>query len=110
MALGSTRRFDEAQTQLEAALHFNPNLADAHELLADLLMSKAHSQQAIPHYNEALRLKPEFGKAHLGLGLALASNGNFQAALPHLKKAASDPDPNVRQDAAQALRQIPPQP
>jgi tetratricopeptide (TPR) repeat protein len=110
MALGSTRRFDEAQTQLEAALHFNPNLADAHELLADLLMSKAHSQQAIPHYNEALRLKPEFGKAHLGLGLALASTGNFQAALPHLKKAASDPDPNVRQDAAQALRQIPPQP
>jgi predicted CXXCH cytochrome family protein len=106
MALGRARQFDEAQRQLEASLRADPKLADAHVLLADLLMAKGQPQVAREHYREALRIQPEFGRAHLGLASALVAVGDQAAAILHLQKAAADSDPAVREEAAQALRQM----
>jgi predicted CXXCH cytochrome family protein len=106
MALGRARRFDEAQRELEASLRANPELADAHQLLGDLLMAKGQAALAVPHYREALRLQPASGRAHLALGTALIAAGDVPGAIPHLQKAAADPDPSVREDASQILRQI----
>jgi len=69
-------------------------------------MAKGQAQLAVPHYREAVRIQPESGRAHLGLGTALAAAGDLTGAFPHLQKAAADADPGVRQEAAQALRQI----
>jgi predicted CXXCH cytochrome family protein len=106
MALGKARHFDEAQQQLEASLRVDPALADAHQLLAELLMAKGQAQAALPHYRELVRIQPESGRAHLGLGSALAMTGDLAGAVPHLQKAAADPDPAVRDGAAQILRQL----
>jgi len=69
-------------------------------------MAKDHAGSALPHYQEAVRLQPESGKAHLALGMALAATGDAGQAIPHLRKAAVDGDAEVREGAAQALRQL----
>jgi tetratricopeptide (TPR) repeat protein len=106
VALGRTRQFDEAQRELEASLRADPELADAHVLLADLLLAKGQAQVAREHYRDALRIQPEFGRAHLGLALALVAVGDLPGAIPHLQKAAADSNPAAREAAAQALRQL----
>src|SRR5262249_29609746 len=68
VALGRARQFDEAQRQLEAALESDASLADAHELLANLLMARNQAAAALPHYREWLRLQPESAQAQFGLG------------------------------------------
>jgi len=105
MLLGRTRHFDEAQRELEASLRADPEFADAHQLLGDLLMAKGQAQDAIPHYREAVRIKPESGRAQLGLGTALIAIGDVSGAIPHLQKAASGPDAATRGQAAEMLRQ-----
>ena len=84
----------------------DPELADAHELLADLLMAKGQAQVALAHYREAVRIQPESGRAHLGLGSALVVARDLAGAIPHLQKAAADSDPAVREGAVRMLRQI----
>jgi len=106
MLLGRTRDFDQAQQQLETSLRADPKFADAHELLGDLLMAKGQAQAALPHYREALRLQPGSGRAQLGLGSALVAVGDVSGAQAHLQAAAADSDPEVREEAAQALRQL----
>jgi predicted CXXCH cytochrome family protein len=106
MALGRARQFDEAQKQLEAALRADPELADAHQLLADLLMAKGETKAAIPHYRELVRIQPESGRAHLSLGSALVTTGDSAGAVPHLRKATAGSDRDVRDAAAQMLRQM----
>jgi predicted CXXCH cytochrome family protein len=106
MALGRAGHFDEAQRELEASLRSNPDLADAHQLMGDMLMAKGQAHLALPHYREVLRIQPESGSAHLRLGAALVAVDDLAGAIPHLQKAAADSDPAVRQEAAQALRQL----
>ena len=106
MLLGRTNRYDEAQRELEAALRADPEFADAHLLLGDLLMAKGQARDAVPRYREAIRIKPESARAHLGLGSALAAVGDSRAAVPHLQKAASSSDAATRERATGILRQL----
>jgi predicted CXXCH cytochrome family protein len=102
--LGRARHFDDAQRELEASLRSDHDLADAHNLLADLLMAKGEPQAALPHYRDALRIRPTFGQARLGLGSALAATGDVDGAVVQFREAAGDTDPAVRHEAARALR------
>lgn len=106
LLLGQTRRYDEAQRELEASLRADPAFADAHELLGDLLMGRNQAANALSHYREAVRLRPESAQSNLTLGMALATTGNPIGALPYLRKAAAAKDPEVRQRAQEALRQL----
>jgi tetratricopeptide (TPR) repeat protein len=106
VALGRAREFDEAQRQLEAALESDPSLADAHELLANLLMARNRQAAALAHYREWLRLRPESQQAQLGVGSALAMTGERAAAIPYLQKAAAGHDAATREAAAGLLRQL----
>ena len=84
------RHFDEAQCESEALLRADPDFADAHELLGDLLMAQGQASVAIPHYREALRIEPEFGEADLGLGSALVAVGDAAGAVPHLQNLSRE--------------------
>ena len=106
VALGRAGRYDEAQRELEGALRSDPGLADAHELLGDMLMAKGQAQAAVPHYRDAVRIRPGFDRAHLGLGAALATTGDVSGAVVELEKAAGGADPEVRAEAMQLLRQL----
>lgn len=57
VALGRAHRYDEAQRELEQTLQADPQFADAHELLGDLLMAKGQPQAAQAHYREAQALR-----------------------------------------------------
>ena len=95
---------DAAQRQWEAAVAANPGLADAHELLANLLMARNRAVEAVRHYRAWLGLRPESAQAQLGLGSALAITGDRAAAIPYLKQAAGAAA--TRETANQILREL----
>lgn len=87
VALGRSRNFDEAQRQLEAALEIDAKLADAHELLANLLMARNQVAAAVPHYRAWAQLRPE-------------------SAIPYLRQAANEGDAATREAASRVLREL----
>jgi tetratricopeptide (TPR) repeat protein len=99
-------RFDDAQQSAQAAISADQNLAEAHELLGGLLARKKQLGEAAAEYQKALQVRPDFGRAHLDLGLVLAAQGDLTAAAEHLRQAANGGDPNVAQQAAQALQRL----
>ena len=76
LALKRVGRLDDAALQVEAILHTNPNSAEAHEFLGNLLIAKGQPDRAIEHYREAVRIEPDFDRANLDLALALANSAN----------------------------------
>jgi predicted CXXCH cytochrome family protein len=106
VTLARMNRLRDAQTHIEAALKDDPNLAEAHDVLGGLLENRGQIDAALTQYREAVRLRPSFGKAHLDLGAALANRRDFAAAAEEFRKASSDPDPEIRQQAQQALQSV----
>ena len=106
VALGRARDFDEAQRQLQAALESDPTLADAHELLANLLMARNQAAAALPHYRAWVGLQPESAQAQFGLGSALAMTGDRAAAIPYLQRAAAGGDAGTRDASTRLLREL----
>jgi tetratricopeptide (TPR) repeat protein len=106
LALVAAEQFDEARTQAQAAVKVDPNLAEGHLLLGELLAKHQRLAEAVSEYQQAVKLQPDFSLAHLDLGLVLAAQGDLQGATEHLRKAAAGKDPNVVRQAAQALQQI----
>jgi tetratricopeptide (TPR) repeat protein len=106
IALARMDHLADAQTHIEAALKHDPNLAVAHDVLGGLLENRGQVDRALVEYREAVRLRPNFGKAHLDLGAVLATRGDRPGAAEEFRKAASDPDPEIRRQAALALQSI----
>jgi len=99
LALGRAGDVDAAQRQLEAALESAPNLADAHELLANLLMARGQAADALPHYRAWVALRPESAQAQFGLGSALAMIGSGRRPFRIYRKPllwATPPPANLR--------------
>ncbi len=99
-------RLADAQTHIETALKDDPNLAEAHDVLGGLLENQGHFEAALGQYREAVRIRPNFGKAHLDIGAVLTTRRDLAAAAEEFRKASSDPDPEIRQQAARALQSI----
>jgi len=106
LALVRAQRLDEARTQAQAAVKADPNHAESRTLLGELLARDQRWAEAVSEYQQAVKLQPDLSRAHLDLGLVLAIQGDLPGATVHLRKAAAGRDPNVAQQAAQALRRI----
>jgi tetratricopeptide (TPR) repeat protein len=104
--LDSLRNFGGAQVQIEAALHLNPNLAEAHDLLGTLLERKGQVDAALREYSEAVRLRPDLSHAQLDLGGVLANKGDKVAAAEHPRLALKSSDPNLRDLAQHLLKEL----
>ncbi len=104
MLLGRMGRYDDAQRELETCVQTNPSLAEAQELLGDLLLARDQAGAAADRYRQVLRLQPDSVRAHLGLGLALLATGDRAGARAHLEKAATSTDATIRTRAREALR------
>jgi len=63
------------------ALQLDPNLAEAHVQLADVLREEWHWQDAEEEYKRALELNPNSAAAYEGLGLWLACQGRSDEAV-----------------------------
>lgn len=108
LALKRVNRLDEAQAQIEMILRANPNSAEGHEFLGNLLSAKGQTGLAIEQYREAVRIEPEFDRANLDLGIALSKTGNPASGLPYLQKAARSKDEPIRSAAARAIERLAP--
>jgi len=106
LTLVRAQRLDEARTQAQAAVKADPNHAESRTLLGELLARDQRWAEAVSEYQQAVKLQPDLSRAHLDLGLVLAIQGDLPGATVHLRKAAAGRDPNVAQQAAQALRRI----
>jgi TolB-like protein/Flp pilus assembly protein TadD len=76
---GDTR--PKVVTAAEKALDLDPNLAEAHVLLADVKQKQWHWVEAEAEYKRALELDPNSAPAYEGLALWLACQGRADEAL-----------------------------
>jgi len=97
---------ESAQREMQAAIKYDPELVEAHDLLGGMLELRGQIAAAEREYREALRLRPTFARAHLNLGALLAGRGNRARAIEELKIAASSADADVSAQAREALQQI----
>jgi TolB-like protein/Tfp pilus assembly protein PilF len=83
VAIGGTP--DETRPKALAAarkaLELDPNLTDAHVLLANIEQEQWHWREAEAEYHRALELSPNDARAHLGLGLWLLCQGRTDEAI-----------------------------
>jgi tetratricopeptide (TPR) repeat protein len=106
VTLARMNRTAEAQTHIEAALKADPNMAEAHDVLGGLMEKQGRFEAAVAEYREAVRIRPDLGGAHFDLGRVLAKTHDLAGAAEEFRKAATDPDPVIRQQALDALRAI----
>ena len=82
---------DQAQPKImsaiKKALELDPNLADAHVMLADALMRQWHWADAEAEYRRALDLSPNNADAHLGLASWFLCHGRTDEALIWARRA-----------------------
>jgi tetratricopeptide (TPR) repeat protein len=103
ITLARLNRLPEARLRLERSLAADPNQPASHELLGRFLEAAGKPAEAVTHYQQAIRLKPDFGLAHLNLGAVFGRQGNRAAAAAEFRLALADPDPQIRQTAANGL-------
>jgi Tfp pilus assembly protein PilF len=106
VTLARMNRTAEAQTHIEAALKADPNMAEAHDVLGGLMEKQGRFEAAVAEYREAVRIRPDLGGAHFDLGRVLAKTHDLAGAAEEFRKAATDPNPVIRQQALDALRAI----
>ncbi len=76
----------------QKALDLDPNLVEAHVLLADVLQLEWHWAEAESEYKRALELAPNSAAAHAGFAFWLLSEGRTDEAVTWIKRAR-DLDP-----------------
>lgn len=106
LALARADRLDDAKTQVEMAIRADPELAEAHELLGGLFLTRKDWTGAVREFSAALSLKPNQPRLELNLGNALLAAGDKEAAAAHFSLARQGDDPEVARKAEQALRDL----
>jgi serine/threonine protein kinase/Flp pilus assembly protein TadD len=80
--LASKDSTEKARAAAKKALELNPELAEAHEAQASVLMKGDWDwENAATEYQKAIALFPDFAPAHLGYSLLLAQTGRTTEAL-----------------------------
>jgi len=84
---GSPAERLKAMTAVRKALELDPNLAEAHVVLADLQTAQWHWSEAEAEYRRGLDLNPSDASAYGGLAGWLLSQGRLTEALERARKA-----------------------
>jgi Flp pilus assembly protein TadD len=101
--LAQARLFLQAGVAAQAEQHYrqavqaDPDCADAHFELGNLLAHHGHFQAGADSYRQVLHLQPDNAEAHNNLGVMLAEQRQFEAALPCYEQALA-----LRPDYAEA--------
>ena len=103
-ALRAEGQVDAARKVALTGLERNPNLADAHDLYARILVDASELDYAQRVWESVLQIDPRHQGAHKGLGFLHYSRGDLDTALDHLELAvAADP---TNQNVVQALQAV----
>jgi len=76
-----------AEYEYREALRLNPNYAEAHNNLGNLLSKQGRHAEAVKHLASVLRLNPRVPAAHNNLGVALARLEKYEAAAECFREA-----------------------
>lgn len=91
-------RHDDARAiqHLERALELQPDLADAHLNIAQVLMQQRDDlDAAIAACRRAIALRPTYAEAHANLGILLVENAQIDEAMAEYRRAIElNPDSN----------------
>lgn len=87
-ALLEEGRLNEAIAQLSSAASLDPQLSQAHSLLAVAYDRKGLRERAKDSYERAVDVNESDPQALNNLGYSLYTNGNYRAAVERLKRAA----------------------
>ncbi|CEG11502.1 hypothetical protein MSIBF_A1490001 [groundwater metagenome] len=82
-----TKRFEEAEKEFREAIRLNPNYADAHNNLGNLLIILNRYEEAEKEFREAIRLNPNYADAHNNLGNLLKNLKRFEEAEKEFREA-----------------------
>lgn len=92
-ALEKEGRKDEAMIAFRKSLQIDPNLAEPHNDVANLLADAGRLREALTEFQVALRLDPNYVAAHENLGTLLVQLGRFDEATNQYAVAARlDPE------------------
>ena len=90
------KNFPKATKELQEVLKKEPNIVEAHEMLASIYMNQNQVPQAIPELETVVRLQPKnavfrdnLGVAYLQSGDSVKAAGTFQALLTQAPTNAS---------------------
>jgi tetratricopeptide (TPR) repeat protein/serine/threonine protein kinase len=87
-ALEKSGKHDEAVTAFRDAVRLEPDLADAHRALGEVLCYQRHDYQgALAALEQTLRLEPEDGATHYDLGNVFWGQGKWAEAEAEFRKA-----------------------
>ncbi len=81
-----TERYDEAMTHSRKAIETNPNLHQASQLLAEILLHQNRVEEAIKVLNDALNRQPDEAGLHFQFGRALSRKGDNPNAMAAYRK------------------------
>lgn len=100
-----SRQYPSATALLKKALEHEPNAADLHFMLGDVLLSQQQLEQAVDHLQQAVGVDPALLPAHAALGRAYIQLGKLAEAAPHLEKALpTDSDGALHYQLSRALQ------
>jgi len=99
-ALRQSGRLEAAAKVAIQGLSRYPNLPEAHDLYARILVDHQDLEGAFDEWDMTLRLDPAHGGAHKGLAFLYYKAGEHEAALRHLQAAASDRPGDTQVEAA----------
>jgi tetratricopeptide (TPR) repeat protein len=87
MTWQQTRIWHDAETLWSHAVSTNPQEPQAHNNLANAMVHRGATVQAIAQYREALRIEPDYKEAHHNLAITLAEQGELAEAIAHYRAA-----------------------
>jgi tetratricopeptide (TPR) repeat protein len=80
-------RFTDAVAYLTDAVKYQPNYAEAHQVLADALRRTGRFEPAAQHYREVMRIDPSSVDARFGYAIALVRLGRSREARDSLTES-----------------------
>ena len=86
-ALVHQEKYEAAAAPLRKALELNPELGEAHALLAEILERQNRPAEAIEHYERALATQPSNRELEMNLWRSLIVHGRSRDAIPQLLPA-----------------------
>jgi len=69
------------------ALRINPEDAQTHDHLGQVLQAQGMVEDAIHHYRQALEFRPAYAETHSNLATAMAQQGHTEEAIGHYSRA-----------------------
>jgi predicted O-linked N-acetylglucosamine transferase (SPINDLY family) len=80
-------RSTDARASYQKAIEINPDFAEAHNNLGNVLKDLQHFDEAMQFYQQAIEVNPDFAEAHNNLGNVLKDLQHFDEAVLSYKRA-----------------------